>query len=89
MSQDPTQLGIFRPEAIDLFVQRSNDLSDVRCVEFLRDVLGTVDVPGFDFEEDHLFGSGRVILRHQLSDQRRIILDNSRAPPDLDTAPVA
>ena len=55
-------------------------------VEFLRDVLRAVGVPGRDLEQDHLLGPRLVALRHQRSQQRRIVVDHPRLAPDLDPA---
>ncbi len=62
--------------------------SKVGSVELLWDVLAAVDVPRLDGEQDRLLRPCAVAVRHQSSQQRRIVRHDARSAPKLDAAAV-
>ena len=52
-------------EQNNALAERFDRRRHVGRVELLRDVLGTVNVPRLDVDEDRLLGSRRIAFRHQ------------------------
>src|SRR5437764_11183830 len=77
-----------RLELGDAGLQAPDHRDDVGLVELARDVLRAVDVPRLDGEQQHLLRPGAIALRHQMSQQRRIVLDDAGATPDLYPPPL-
>ena len=76
----------FRFQFGDPRIARGQRRRHIGGVEFLRDMLRAIGVPGRDLEQDHLLGPRLVALRHQRLQQRRIVVDHARLAPDLHAA---
>src|SRR5262245_12656568 len=68
---------VLRLERCDAFQQRRRCLRDL-------DVLGAVDVPGLNREQDRTLGARAIAGVAEAREQRGIVLDHARASPELD-----
>jgi hypothetical protein len=57
-----------------------NGSGDISGIEFLRDMLGAVHIPGFNRETDRLLRSRVVTFRHEPREQLRIVRDDASKP---------
>src|SRR5436309_6207129 len=83
-SHQRAQSRILHLERRDPFPQRDHRLGDLALTEACGDVLGAIDVPRFDREQDRSFGPGAVAWISEPREQCRIVFHNARAPPDFD-----
>src|SRR5215471_1105470 len=81
-----SQLGVLDLELGDPTAKRVDGLGYVGGVDLLRNVTRAVDVPGGHVEEDDPLGPPFRFWRQKPLDERRVVLDHTRATPDLDPA---
>src|SRR5688572_7403773 len=78
------QSRVLRFERSDSLTQQRHRFGNFRLCEARCDVLGAVDVPRFDREQDRALWTRAIALVEQLCKQRWIVLDDARAAPHLD-----
>ncbi len=60
--------------------------SHIGGVDFLRDMLRTIGVPGGDREQDRLRRARPIVARHERRHQGLVAFDHAGAAPDFDAA---